>query len=203
MVLLAMNLNEYNYEFVRIKEPFILKDFLFKTFKFLFSKPELFLVAMIAYHLLIYIFTIATGQEMPAKVWLVLGSGDVASVEREMESIGSLKSIITNWIFLAVILILDFALLIIIKSEFKSLKLTYPKILLLEIGLFALGVMNPYVRTGLLFFSANTLQIAIAYRWFIKKWFVFRYFFLAGAYALIIRLVLYFFYLLFGRYLWF
>jgi len=198
-----MNLNEYNYEFVRIKEPFILKDFLFKTFKFLFSKPELFLVAMIAYHLLIYIFTIATGQEMPAKVWLVLGSGDVASVEREMESIGSLKSIITNWIFLAVILILDFALLIIIKSEFKSLKLTYPKILLLEIGLFALGVMNPYVRTGLLFFSANTLQIAIAYRWFIKKWFVFRYFFLAGAYALIIRLVLYFFYLLFGRYLWF
>lgn len=181
------------YEYIQVKEPFNPILFLSKVQKTLFGQPTNFLWAMIIYHVLILLFTFTLQQEMPGKVMLRLGLGDVGAVNAEMHAINSLKAIVTNWIFLGVILFLDFALLLILKAEFKSLKLTYKKIFILEIVIFLVGVFNPYVRTALLFFSANTLQITIAYRWFIKKWVLFQYFFILGSYILILKLLFYVF----------
>jgi len=181
------------YEYVKVPEPFNFKLFVSKAQKWLFGRPTNFLWAMIIYHLLILFFTFTLVQEIPGKVMLRLGLGDVGAVTAEMEAINSLQAIVTNWIFLGVILFLDFALLLILKAEFKSLNLTFKKIFILEILIFLVGIFNPYVRTALLFFSANTLQITIAYRWFIKKWLPFQYFFILGSYILILKLLFYVF----------
>lgn len=187
---------EYEYEYVKIHEPFNYRIFLSKAQKKLFGKPTNFLLAMIIYHVFILLFTFALHQEMPGKVMLRLGEGDVSAVNAEMHAINSLQAIVTNWIFLGGILFLDFALLLILKTEFKSLNLTFRKILLIELLIFLVGVFNPYVRTALLFFSANTLQITIAYRWFIKKWLLFQYFFILGSYILILKLLWYIFWVI-------
>lgn len=177
------------YEYVKVKEPFNFYAFLKKLRIRLFENPTQFLWNMIFYHIEILFFTFLLRAEMPGKVILRLGLGDVSAVYAEMHAIQTWQSIVTNWLFLGVILFLDFALLLILKSEFKWLKLSYKKILILELLVFLAGYFNPYVRTALLFFSANTLQITIAYRWFIKKWKFFQYFFIAGSYILILRLL--------------
>lgn len=139
------------------------------------------------------------GIEVPAKVWVTLGLGDVNAMEHSMNNLETFQTSFNNLIFLAVILFLDFALLIILKSEIKSLHLTYSKILLIELGIFILGVINPYIRTGLFFFSTNTLQIAVAYRWLICgrvfpekiRFLVIKIclpFFLLGSYIILLRL---------------
>lgn len=191
------------YEYVRAKTPLNIHTLRRELTSFLFGNPAQFVWNMIGYHILILAATFSMGIEIPAKVMLKLGMGDVAAVNAEMQSIGFLQSSITNILFLAIILFLDFALLLIIKSELNILKnkgkdnlmgfklpqLTIGKILLLEVPIFILGLWNPFIRTGLFFFSANTLQIAIAYKWFIKKWTFFQYFFIAGSYILILRLL--------------
>ncbi len=178
-------------EYVRIKQPFNFSLFRKKTLKWLFNNPTQFIWNMLTYHVLIIIITIGFGIYVPAKVMLQLGLGDVDAVRNEMNTIQNWESTFVNILFLAVILFLDFTLLLIIKSEVKSIKMTYTHIFILEILIFVVGIFNPYVRTGLFFFSANTLQIAIAYRWFIKKWIVFQYFFIAGSYILILKLLFY------------
>lgn len=179
------------YEYQRIREPFNTRVFLDKVQKKLFGNPTNFIWAMIIYHILILLFTFSLQQEIPAKVMLRLGLGDVTAVNAEMQAVQSLQHSITNILFLAIVLFLDFALLVILRSEFKPLHLTYGKIMILELLIFLAGILNPYIRTALLFFSANTLQIAIAYRWLIKKWVVFQYFFLLGSYILILKLLFY------------
>ncbi len=181
------------YEYVRTKNKFNFSSFRKKFLKWAFDNPTRFVSNMIFYHVLIIIFTIGFKIAVPAKVMLQLGLGDVAAVENEMNTIQNWQSTFVNILFLTIILFLDFALLLIIKSEAKSLKMTYFHIFILEIIIFIIGIFNPYVRTGLFFFSANTLQIAIAYRWFIKKWIIFQYFFIAGSYILILKLLFYIF----------
>lgn len=181
------------YEFVRTKNKFNFSSFKKKLFKYLFNNPTRFVSNMVFYHVVIMISTIIFGIAVPAKVMLQLGLGDVDAVRNEMDTIQNWESTFVNILFLMIILFLDFALLLIIKSEVKSLNMTYFHILILEILIFIIGIFNPYVRTGLFFFSANTLQIAIAYRWFIKKWIVFQYFFIAGSYILILKLLFYIF----------
>ncbi len=183
--------SNYKYEYIKVKEPFNFVIFRSKAQKWLFGNPTRFIWNMGTYHALVLMFILVFGIEVPAKVMLQLGMGDVAAVDAEMHAINSLQGIVTNWIFLGVILFLDFALLLILKSEFKGLKLDYTKIIIIEILVFLLGIFNPYVRTALMFFSANTLQITIAYRWFIKKWVVFQYFFILGSYILILKLLFY------------
>lgn len=187
------------YEYIRIKEPFNIHTFLKNLRIRLFENPMQFVWNMMFYHAEILFFTLALGQEVPAKVVLRFGMGDIAAVEAEMHAINSLQAIVTNWMFLGVILFLDFALLIIIKSELNLMnkqgkqvpQLTYGKIMILEVVISLAGFFNPYIRTGLFFFSANTLQVAIAYKWFIKKWKFFQYFFIAGSYILIFKLLFY------------
>jgi hypothetical protein len=179
------------YEFVKVKQKFNLTLFRKKAIKWLISDPTHFLWNMGIYHVLIIIFTLGFGLAVPAKVMLQLGMGDVAAVQQEMTIIQNWKTTFNNVLFLLIILTLDLGLLIIIKSEFKHLNLSWSKIAILEVIIFALGIVNPYVRTGLFFFSANTLQIAIAYRWMIKKWIGFQYFFVVGSTILILKLIFY------------
>lgn len=179
------------YEYVRIKNKFNFSSFRKKALRWAFSNPTRFVWNMGFYHTLIIIFTIGFGLYVPAKVMLQLGLGDVAAVQTEMNMIQNWESTFTNILFLTIILFLDFALLLIIKSEVKSLKMSYFHIFILEALIFIIGIFNPYVRTGLFFFSANTLQIAIAYRWFIKKNIIAQYFFIAGSYVLILKLLFY------------
>ncbi len=179
------------YEFVLRKEPFNWRVSGKSAIKWLFADPARFIWNMGTYHVLILMVTIGLGVEVPANVILKLGMGDVSAVANEMQAVQTLQHSITNILFLMIILFLDFGLLTVLKYEFKSLRLTFTKIFILELIIFSVGIVNPYVRTGLFFFSANTLWIATAYRWFIKRWVLFQYFFLNGSYILILKLVVY------------
>ncbi len=183
--------NPAKYEYVKVRGDFNFYQLTNRFQKWFFGNKLRFVWNMGLYHLLIIVLSLIFGQEMPGKVIIHLGMGDVSAINAEMNAIQSWQGIINNLLFLAIILFLDFALLIIIKSEFNSLKLTYGKIIILEIFVFMAGVMNPYVRTALFFFGANTLQIAIAYKWFIKKWIGWQYFFVAGSSVLIVKLLIY------------
>lgn len=178
---------EYQYIQVRSNKTtrYRMLDILNKLFGF----PVLFVVNMIIYHILIILTTAYLKIELPSKVMVVLGAGDVQAVSNQMDAVQTNVAVFVNVLFLIIILILDLILLLILKKEFKFLKLTNKKIIFLELAIFTIGIFNPYVRTALFFFSVNTLQITVAYRFFIKKWVVFQYVFILGSYILIFEYI--------------
>lgn len=189
------------YEYVREKEPPVafnlkLSRFRLKATKFLFKDPRMFVWAWIFYHILVIFLSWIFNVNVPANVWVPFSFADVEAMNSLMHSMISNDNM-TSHISLAFILFLDFFLLWMIKSEVPKLKLSWFKILILEIFCFSIGIYSAFFRIGMLFFSINTLQITLAYKFGIKRFESkdeahpfnpVKIFLLTGTYLIILRL---------------
>lgn len=177
--MLTQNINNLKYNIPSLKE----------IKYYIFGRPESYIYLMIIYHVLIALATYLLNRNVPSKVFVYLDVRDIDFVQKSMVDMDNMGSFVSK-ITLVVILFCDFALLTILKYELPKLNLTTFKIILLEVPIFIIGYYSAPIRTMLLFFSLNTLQISVAYRWFIKKYKLFQYFFILGALILIIKLIL-------------
>lgn len=144
-----------------------------------------YLYVMTAYHFIIILYTVLFQIEMATKTFFVL-SWDLTNHTSDFISIFSFK----NVFFISLIFIIDFIFFIIVMKEFKSLKLSYKKIIILEIIILMLSFLNPTLRNIMYFLSLNTLQITIIYK-FVKYVPMGKFLFLTGAYITLIKLILY------------
>ncbi len=185
------------------KQTFNIHRFQRNLFRRLFQNPFVYVYNMIVYHALILFAAFGLGINVPAKVAVQLGIGAVDAIAYENQALSDLFTW-TSFIFLSMILFFDFALLKILKDEIKPKPgecdkngmpvkeiLTYPRIMAIEVLIFIIGILNPYIRTGMFFFSGNTLQVVIAKKWIMKKWSPAKYFFIIGSYGLIAQLLIY------------
>lgn len=93
----------------------------------------------------------------------------------------------------AVLLAIDFILLIIIWYDFKGLGLTWNKIYIIEGIIFLIALFVPEVRVIMMFLSLNTLQIFFFYHvalWFEKYYIsIPRYIIVLGGYILLLKII--------------
>lgn len=149
----------------------------------LFKEPFYYIYSMSFYHVLIIIFTLLNITSEQPKVFFVLSFETF-----NFHLLDSSKSIISNIIFVLLIMIIDMIFLLICMYEFKSLKLTFNKIIIIEILIFIMSFSHPVLRMIMLFLSLNTLQITVFYK--IIKYIPFaKYPFLTGSYFIILKLL--------------
>lgn len=106
------------------------------------------------------------------------------------------KNINSILIISAILLSIDFILLIIIWYDFPQLGLTWNRLYVIEATLFTLALFIPMIRVNMMFLSFNTLQIFFFYH--IAKWFndkldfsLPRYMVVMGGYIFMIKIVTY------------
>lgn len=149
----------------------------FKSFynKF-FGKDIYYLYSMTIYHILIIIFSILGIASSPHIFYkLSLFSNDV-SIFIQLENI---RNILFAYFIVVMIFLMDLIFLTILMHEFKSLKLSFKKLLLIEFVLIGISFFIPFFRDMMFFMTINSIQIYIVYRillkniWFLKPLFIF------------------------------
>lgn len=154
-----------------------------------------YLYAMTIYHVIAIIYFIegVAGFKLQTMVGfddLILGRS-----QGFLEAILTGQNINSILIISAVLLSIDFILLIIIWYDFPQLNLTWNRLYLIESIIFLIALFVPIVRVAMMFLSLNTLQIFFFYHialWFKKIDFTLpQYVVVLGGYIFMFKILTY------------
>lgn len=161
-----------------------------------YSKDYYYLISMSVYHVLIIIFTLVLGVNIPVKtLFLFTWEGLNEHIVNY-----SLSLNFRNLIMMFIIMFFDFIFLFIISNEINNIQqknnkkywfnLTKKRIIIIEILIFFFTLSHPIPRQIMYFLSFNTFQIFITYK--IIKYIPFgKFIFLSGSYISLFKLLLF------------
>lgn len=169
-----------------------------KIHDYLFREKYYYLYAMTIAHLIIIIYTIIGLDGYTSKTYYTLSLNPYSSVIKNISIFKLQESII----ILFEIYIIDLIFFLILMFEFKQLKLTFKKIIIIETIIMILSFSFTPIRDIMFFLSLNSLQITLYYSILMRYIFFMKYVFISASYVYVIQLLLYPIWLTISAYIW-
>jgi hypothetical protein len=162
-----------------------------KIHKKYFGKNYYFLISMSVLHALIILYIIF-GFKFNYPVFFTLSLSGISTANIFNMNFGNGSAIwgyIYAYLLILCIFLIDVGFLVILMFEFEWIRLSYKRILLIEIILISISFFIPFFRNMMFFLSLNTIQIYVIYR-IIFKIPLMNYAFIFGSYLMVFKLIL-------------